>query len=119
MRNVQQLPPWGQMDALVLGLMRSRPIPEAWRSNAAGNTEEQWQLWRDSLIQDLESMLWPRYDPAQGTWTRPPDLALMDADFKLMEGLKREGSGGADVQAVWQALLVELPYIRPQQAAAE
>ena len=38
---------------------------------------------------------------------------------KLMEGLKREGSGAADVQAVWQALLAELPYIRPQQAAAE
>ena len=38
---------------------------------------------------------------------------------KLMEGLKREGSGAADVQAAWQALLAELPYIRPQQAAAE
>jgi len=38
---------------------------------------------------------------------------------KLMEGLTREGGGAADVQAVWQALLAELPYIRPQRAAAE
>jgi N-methylhydantoinase B len=38
---------------------------------------------------------------------------------KLMEGLQREGSGAADVQAVWQALLAELPYIRPERAAAE
>src|SRR4029453_3396733 len=38
---------------------------------------------------------------------------------KLMEGLKREGSGAADVQAVWQALLAERPYIRPQKAAPE
>jgi N-methylhydantoinase B len=38
---------------------------------------------------------------------------------KLMEGLTREGGGAADVEAVWQALLAELPYIRPQRAAAE
>jgi hypothetical protein len=38
---------------------------------------------------------------------------------KLMEGVTRDGSGDAEVQAVWQALLAELPYMRPQQRAAE
>jgi N-methylhydantoinase B len=38
---------------------------------------------------------------------------------KLMERLTREGSGAADVEAIWQALLSELPYMRPRQAAAE
>lgn len=90
MTNAQQLPPWGQMDALVQGLMRSRPIPEAWRPMTAGNAEQQWQLWRDSLIRDLELLLWPTYDLAQGTWSRTPDAALMDADFQLMESLKSQ-----------------------------
>jgi hypothetical protein len=76
------------MDALVQGVMRSRPIPEAWRAVTAGNTELQWQRWRDSLIQDIDSLLWPTYDPAQGTWRRPPDSSLMDADFQLLESLK-------------------------------
>ena len=35
---------------------------------------------------------------------------------KLMEGVTRDGSGEAEVQAVWQALLAELPHIRPQRA---
>jgi hypothetical protein len=85
-----QLPPWGQMDALCQGLMQSRPVPEAWRPITAGNTEEQWQLWRDSLIRDLESMLWPTYDLARRAWSRPPDPALMDADFELMESLESQ-----------------------------
>jgi N-methylhydantoinase B len=38
---------------------------------------------------------------------------------KLMEGVTRDGSGDAEVQAVWQALLAELPSMRPQQRAAE
>jgi hypothetical protein len=88
MTDAKQLPPWGQMDALVLNLMRSRPIPEAWRSMTAGSTEQQWQLWRDSLIRDLESVLWPTFDPGRGTWSRPPDPALMDADFELLESLE-------------------------------
>lgn len=93
MTNAQQLPPWGQLDAFMQGVMQSRPIPEAWRSITAGNTEQQWQqwqLWRDTLIRDLEAMLWPTYDPAQGTWSRPPDPALMDADFTLMASLKSQ-----------------------------
>ena len=90
MTNAQPLPPWGQMDALVQGLMRSRPIPEAWRPLKEGNTEVEWQRWRDSLIRDLEATLWPTYDPAQGTWSRPPDPALMDADFELMASLKSQ-----------------------------
>lgn len=90
MTNAQQLPPWGLMDALVQGIMRSRPIPEAWRPIATGNTEEQWPRWRDSLIRDLESMLWPTYEPTQGTWSCPPDPALIDADFELMESLKNQ-----------------------------
>ncbi|HET9395701.1 MAG TPA: phosphatase PAP2 family protein, partial [Nitrospiraceae bacterium] len=89
MTNAQQLPPWGQMDALVLGIMRSRPIPEAWRPTSAGNREQQWQAWRDSLIADLESLLWPTYEPAR-TWSRQPDPALIDADFKLMDSLKNQ-----------------------------
>ena len=36
---------------------------------------------------------------------------------KLMEGITREGSGDVEVQAVWQALLAELPHMRPRQAA--
>jgi len=90
MTNTQQLPPWGHMDALVQGLMQSRPIPEAWRPITAGNTEQQWQLWRDSLIQDLDSLLWPTYDPQRQAWSRPPSSALMDADFELMDSLKRQ-----------------------------
>jgi N-methylhydantoinase B len=38
---------------------------------------------------------------------------------RLMERLEREGSGAAEVSAVWNGLLDELPYIRPQRAAAE
>jgi hypothetical protein len=90
MTNAQQLPPWGQMDALMQGLMRARPIPEAWRPITAGNTEQQWHLWRDGLIQDLNSLLWPTFVPAQGTWSRPPSAALMDADFTLMDSLKSQ-----------------------------
>jgi hypothetical protein len=90
MTNAPHLPPWGQMDALVRGLMHSRPIPEAWQSITAGNTEQQFQQWRDSLIEDLASLLWPTYDQAQGTWSQPPNPALMDADFELLESLKSQ-----------------------------
>ena len=90
MTHAQQRPPWGHMDALVQGMMRSRPIPEAWRPTTAGNAEQQWQQWLDSLISDLESMLWPTYDFSKGTWSRPPNPALMDADFQLMELLKSQ-----------------------------
>jgi hypothetical protein len=89
-QQAMQLLPWGQMDALVQNIMHSRPIPEAWRPMNAGNIEQQWALWRDSLVRDLDAMLWPTYEPAQGTWSRPPDPALMDADFELMESLKRQ-----------------------------
>jgi hypothetical protein len=75
------------MDALVQGLMQSRPIPEAWQPRAAGNTEQQWRQWRDSLVQELASLLWPTYDQARGTWSQPPNPALMDADFRLLESL--------------------------------
>ena len=90
MTNAQQLPPWGQLDALVQGVMRNRPVPEAWQPLMPGNTEQQWQQWRDSLIQDLASVLWPTYDPGQGAWSQPPNPALVDADFELLERLKSE-----------------------------
>jgi hypothetical protein len=78
------------MDALVQGLMQNRPIPEAWQPNAPGNTEQQWRQWRDSLIEDLASVLWPTYDQRQGAWSQPPNAALVDADFELMDGLKSQ-----------------------------
>lgn len=84
------LPPWGQMDAGMLKQIGDRPIPEAFRPQDGGTLEQEWRDWFDTLADELSTLLWPKFDPHSGTWVRPPDQALIDADFTLMASLCKQ-----------------------------
>jgi hypothetical protein len=48
----------------------------------------QYLPWRDQLITDLASLLWPTYDFVHRRWTSTPSSDLIDADFELLKVLR-------------------------------
>jgi len=85
--SAASLPPWGQMNEGHRDKIVQRPIAEAWRPLNGGNIPDEWKRWLYGLVRDLSAMLWPTFDETRGTWTSPPNDALIDADFVLLESL--------------------------------
>lgn len=81
------MPPWGQMNETQREKIDKRPIAEAWRPLHGGDVAEEWKRWLYGLVRDLSAMLWPTFDETRRTWASPPNDALIDADFTLLESL--------------------------------
>jgi hypothetical protein len=86
--KTQELPPYGVMEESIERSIAKRPVPEAWLALDGANAQANYKAWRDTLVADLASLLWPTYDRARGKWTSPPDSDLIDADFDLMKDLR-------------------------------
>jgi N-methylhydantoinase B len=93
------------------------PATEARRASHRGN-EPRPHFDLGHAREEFE-LVWTReaYDAMTSLLSNLPVHWRFFVKRKLMEGLTREGSGAAEVQAVWQALLTSLPHMRQQLAA--
>lgn len=82
------LPPWGHMEDFVKNELAERPVPEAWIPLDPATIKQEYEQWFDELLTDLSRLLWPVFDRNAGTWTSPPNPALIDADFELLDILR-------------------------------
>lgn len=87
--SAETLPPWGQLEEPMEEEIRSRPIPEAWRSISSRTRESDFAQWRDHLIDELAALIWPTYDFAHRRWSKPPSDQLLEVDFQLLKKLHR------------------------------
>jgi len=93
------------------------PATEALRASRRSN--EPHPHFHFGAARDAYERVWTRdaYDSMTALLASLPVHWRFFVKRKLMEGVTRDGSGDAEVQAVWQALLAELPYMRPQRVA--
>jgi hypothetical protein len=83
--NTNNLPPYGFMEESIERSIDTRPVPEAWLALSGSAASAQYIPWRDRLIADLTSLLWPTYDFARQQWASSPNGDLIDADFELLK----------------------------------
>lgn len=82
------LPPWGHMEDFVKLQLATRRVPEAWIPVDPATIKAEYDKWFEELLADLSRLLWPVFDHVAGTWTAPPNPALTDADFELLDILR-------------------------------
>jgi hypothetical protein len=86
--STENLPPYGFMEASIERAIATRPLPEAWVALSGAAAAGQYKAWKDTLITDLNQMLWPSYDTVLKKWKSTPSAALIDADFELFAQLQ-------------------------------
>src|SRR5882757_1085709 len=82
------LPPWGRVEERLQALSDTI-IPIDWflhEGQLPG--QEEWDSWVDDLVVDIDSLLWPEYDPSDpGVFARPGIKELFDADFAVLDAV--------------------------------
>jgi PAP2 superfamily len=83
-----RLPPWGQMEDMLLASITQAPIPIDWKpDDRTESTLEYWEKWLGGIVEGIASHLWPVYTPGSADWNSESVANLFDADFQLLAKL--------------------------------
>ena len=91
--NTKQFPAWGVMPLHHVRNLQGAGTPGRFRVSGRAGTPAEWDAYIEREVDLMASFLWPRYNPASGSWVGAAAqhmLALTEADMNLMDGLRRQ-----------------------------
>lgn len=80
------VPPWGELDEDYLADLAKRPNPQDW-SPPDTLQAPTFERWRDGIINQIATMVWPIFDSTNSVWKAREVSTLFDADFALLDSL--------------------------------